>query len=161
MCAVRASAAARRRRSVEGSDTGICRSKMGFDHPKIMPLCPAAAAHVLVKLASYKGSLTCFERPIKTQWHTWVYKQAIIALLDTGTPLLVQHENLKLHHFTSNLLKTNANCMHKPNKSILYLKFVDWSIPARARRRPAMGTGQLRSPLAAAASLCEILMTRE
>ena len=110
-----------------------------------MPLCPAAAAHVLVKLASYKGSLTCFERPIKTQWHTWVYKQAIIALLDTGTPLLVQHENLKLHHFTSNLLKTNANCMHKPNKSILYLKFVDWSIPARARRRPAMGTGQLRS----------------
>ena len=43
--------------------------------------------------------------------------------------------------------------MHKPNKSILYLKFVDWSIPARARRRPAMGTGQLRSLSAAAASL--------
>ena len=50
-------------------------------------------------LASYKG-------PLKTQWHTWVYKWP---LLDTGTPLLVQHENLKLHHFTSSKIKRGAH----------------------------------------------------
>ena len=78
-----------------------------------------------------------------------LYKRPIIALLDTGTSLLVEIENLRLYHFTFNLLKTNGSRMPKPipNKSVLYLKLAGWSKNICATN-PLEGTWHLEVELA-------------
>ena len=103
------------------------------------------------------------------RWHLWIKGQGIDK--NTGTQvqthvgcikdpfkdnslvghrcLLVEHENLRLSHFTFNLLKTSGSRITKPiaNKFVLYLKLAGWSKNICATR-PLEGTWHLEVKLA-------------